>query len=73
MWLCSKFFLLAFCLTWISRFIDNKYLKFSLCVVYYHIEGTVSQIFILSLSFYFMKSRKLSKKENEQKLIVCFF
>ena len=33
-----------FFLTWISRFVDHKVL----------LEGTVSQIFDLGLSFYFM-------------------
>ena len=34
-----------------------------ICVLYYHIEGTVSQIFYLGLSFCFMKFRKLSFKK----------
>ena len=36
----------------------KKLLKFCLCVLQYHIEGTVSQNFYLGLSFCFMKSRK---------------
>ena len=34
-----------------------------MCVVEDHSEGTVSQIFDLGPSFYFMKSRKLSCKK----------
>ena len=47
----------------ISLNILTKCLTFSLCIVHYHIEGTVSQIFYLGLSFCFMKSRKLSFKK----------
>ena len=47
----------------ISLHIQQKLLKFCLCVLYYNIEGTVSQIFDLALSFCFMKSRKLSFKK----------
>ena len=36
--------------------------KFCTHVVEGHLEGTVSQIFYLGLSLYFMKSRKLSYK-----------
>ena len=49
----------------ISLHRQKKNLKFYLCVPYYHIEGTVSQIFHLGLSFCFMKSRKLSFKLNK--------
>ena len=37
---------------------QHKLMKFCLCVLYYRIEGTVSQICDLGLSFCFMKSRK---------------
>ena len=43
---------------YISLHNQDKLLKFCLCVLYYHIEGTVSQIFYLGHTFYFMKSRK---------------
>ena len=42
----------------ISLHNQDKLLKCCLCVLYYHIEGTVSQIFYLGPTFYFMKSRK---------------
>ena len=41
---------------------EPKLLKFCLCVLCYHIEGTVSQILYLGLRFCFMKSRKSSLK-----------
>ena len=49
--------------------VDNqdKLFTFCLCVLYYHIEGTVSQIFDLGPTFYFMKSKFL---KNDQKLPV---
>ena len=42
----------------ISLHTQQKCLKFCLGVHYYHIEGAMSQIFYLVLSFCFMKSRK---------------
>ena len=40
--------------------------KFGTRVVGIHSEGTVSQIFDLGLSFYFMQSRKLSCKNGKK-------
>ena len=37
---------------------QQQILKFYLCVLHDHIEGTMSQIFDLGPTFYFMKSRK---------------
>ena len=42
----------------ISLYNQDKLLKFCLSVLYYHIEGTMFQIFYLGPTFYFMKSRK---------------
>ena len=42
----------------ISLHNQDKLLKFSLWVLYYHIEETVSQILDLGPIFYSMKSRK---------------
>ena len=39
-----------------------NFIKFGTLVVRGHLEGTVSQIFYLGPSFYFMKSRKLGCK-----------
>ena len=39
-------------------------IEISLYIVHHHIEGTVSQIFDLGLSFCFMKSSKVSLKKN---------
>ena len=39
---------------------QHKVLKFCLCALHYHIEGTVSQIFDLDPTFHFMKFRKSS-------------
>ena len=37
-------------------------MKFGILVIGGHLEGTMSQIFLLCLSFYFMESRKLRCK-----------
>ena len=51
-------------LNWIISVIDGaKATKFGTPLVEGHSEGTVSQIFYLGPSFYFMKSRKLSCKK----------
>ena len=47
----------------ISLHTHEKVLKFAVCVLWYHTEGTMSQNFYLGFSFYFMKSRKLSLKK----------
>ena len=47
-------------LNWIfSVNYEAKVTKFGICIVEGHSEGTVSQIFFLCLSFYFMLCRKL--------------
>ena len=65
-WLSGKFENLFFHQHFLNMDISlnrqQKLLKFCFCVPYYHIEGSVSQIFYLGLSFCFMKSRKLSFK-----------
>ena len=43
----------------ISLIIGPKLVKFGTCTVKTHSEGTVSQIFYLDLSFYFMLSRNV--------------
>ena len=50
---------------------QQRLLTFCLCVVHYHIKGSVSQIFYSCLSLNFMKSRTLSLKNNK-KLPVFF-
>ena len=66
LWLCGKLKFFDFYQTFFNMDISldkqHKLVKFSLCVLYYHIEGTVSQTFDLGLSFCFMKSRKSSFK-----------
>ena len=47
----------------ISFIIGAKMFKFGTLVVNDYPEGTVSQIFYLGPSFYFMKSRKLCSKK----------
>ena len=42
----------------ISLHNQHKLLRFCLCVLHDHIEGTLSQIFDLGPSFHFMRSRK---------------
>ena len=37
---------------------ERKSLKFRLCILHYHMEGSVSQIFYSGLRFCFMNSRK---------------
>ena len=52
-----------FFFNWIISVMDRaKFTKFGTHVVKGHSEGTVSQIFYLGPSVYFMKSRKLSSK-----------
>ena len=43
-----------------------KFTKFGIPVVQGNLEGTVSQIFDLGPSFYFMKSRKLGCKDYQK-------
>ena len=54
-------------LNWIiSDIYEAKITKCCTCVVDGHSEGTVSQIFDLGPSFYFMKSRKLSCRKYKK-------
>ena len=66
-WSISKFenslFFLYFLNIDISFNIPSKLMKFEIHVLEGHSEGTVSQIFDLGLSFYFMQSRKKSFKK----------
>ena len=61
-WSVSKFeksfFFLYFLNKDISFNIPQQVLKFDIHVIQGHTEGTVSQIFDIGLSFYFMKFRK---------------
>ena len=64
MWQIETFvFLPTFFEKDISLHTQEKVLKFALCVLWYHTEGTLSQNFYLGFIFYFMKSRKLSLKK----------
>ena len=63
-WEFGNFSFQYFFFNWIISVIDRaKVTKFGTPLVEGHSEGTVSQIFNLGPSFYFMKSRKLSCKK----------
>ena len=52
-------------LNWIISVIHGaKIIKLSIHLAEHHSEGTMSQIFDLGPSFYFMESRKLSLKKG---------
>ena len=54
-------------LKWIFSAIHGaNFTKFGTCIVEGHSEGSVSQIFYLGPSFYFMKCRKLSCKKSQK-------
>ena len=59
----NSLFFLYFLNKDISFNIPWKLMKFKIHVLDGHSEGTVSQIFYLGLSFYFMQSRKKSFKK----------
>ena len=60
-WQCGELKILNFYQHFLNMDISlhnqQKLLKFCWCVLQYHIERTVSQIFYLGPSFHFMKSR----------------
>ena len=58
-WEIEKTFLNCF----FTVILRPNYTQLCTHVVEGHLEGNVSQIFYLGLSFYFMKSRKLSYKK----------
>ena len=47
----------------ISLNTQRKSLTFCMCILHYHVKGTVSQNLYLGLTFSFMNSRKLSLKK----------
>ena len=51
------------CITTWEGIDEAKFIKFGTLLVGCHLEGTMSQIFYLGPSFYFMKSRKFSSKK----------